>query len=239
MHRLLALLFCLYLPWASFAAKSAPVFDVVFDIDWTLFYPVQNPMDDKTVSLPEGYFRMADGVVDTLIAIHRKGHRISLFSGGTKSRNHALASYLLEQIAARGEASFQFYKVLNFDDLTLRPGAKDDASFTDKWMKDLRKINANLQYVVLIDDSSKFSVPGQERNLYWIEKTYNFQPQFGRLKEHDGYDAPTYKEWLQERRKIISFSEHFLRASLLSATEDPLKALWEYRSHFRMCRELF
>lgn len=215
------------------------VFDIVFDIDWTLFYPVPNQMDDKTVSLPEGHFRMADGVVDTLIALHRQGHRISLFSGGTKPRNHALATYLSGQVAVRGETSFQFYKILSFDDLTVRPGAKDDSRFTDKWMKDLRKINANLQYVVLVDDSSKFSVPGQERNLYWIEKTYNFEPSFGYLKEHDGYDAPTYQEWIKERRKIISFSEHFIRASTFAATEDPLKALWEYHSDFRMCRELF
>jgi len=191
--------------------------DVVFDIDWTLFYPVEKHIDHHTVVLPEGAFHMADGAADVILALHQAGYRISLFSGGLASRNKALAKFLIQEIRQRGDKKFKFYKVLNREDLTLREGASPTAKFSEKWMKDLTKINSDLSRVVMVDDSDKFMVPGQEKNLYWIQKTYNFEKYFS-VDGGGSYQAPNFSEWQNERRKIISFGENLLQRSVVLRT---------------------
>jgi len=196
-----------FLSTASLAA--GPVYDVVFDVDWSLFYPLKAAVNSQSVQVGGEFYQPADQVIETLIQLHQDGHRVSIFSGGKMERNGALVRYLLTQIRARGVRDFSFYKVLNFDDLSLRPGASENARFRERYMKDLTKINPDLSRVLLVEDMKEFSAPGQEKNLYWLGKTYSYSVDFAGASPTDPYAAPTLQEWRQERNKIADFYKFF------------------------------
>lgn len=201
-----SILFTFFLSATALAA--GPVYDVVFDLDWTLFYPLKAAVTAQSVQAGDEYYQPADQAVETLIQLHQDGHRVSLFSGGQKERNSALAQYLVAQIHARGVRDFSFYKVLNFDDLSVRPGAPENARFRERYMKDLIKINSDLSRTILVEDMREFSVPGQEKNLYWLGKTYQYMSEF-KGPSLDPYSPPTHEEWQRERNKIAYFYRFF------------------------------
>lgn len=239
MQNLRSLLFYFFVIFSSTAGAQGPVFDLVFDLDWTLFYPTKNRIDTETISLSEDHYRLADGVPEVLIHLHRQGHRISIFSGGIAGRNQALVDMILEKIRQKGISDFSFYKILSRHDLTPRPGVSPQAKFADKWIKDLRKVNPDLRRVVHIDDSSKFTLSGQERNLYLLEKTYNFQSHFVLNPVPDEFDPPTQDEWRKERRKIQIFADHFQQATGSFAGQDPLLELQGLRQKRPLCQRVF
>jgi hypothetical protein len=238
MRQLCLLLLCLSLTLTSFAGGKGPVFDVVYDLDWTLFYPVDSVVDSETISLPEGNFRLADGSAEALLRQHRAGHRISIDSGGLKSRNEALAAFAVEKVRAQGGSDFSFYKILNFEDLTPREGAPANAKFADRWIKDLRKVNPDLRRVIHVDDTPKFTHPGQEVNFYWLEKTYNFFPQFPSAHGADEFDPPSEMEWRQERQKIQTFLKHFEMMTAQKSATEPLLILQGLRLGKSLCQRV-
>jgi hypothetical protein len=189
------------------ALAGGPVYDVVFDLDWTLFYPLKSPSETSVLAGKDSY-QMADHAIDTLTGLYFRGHRVSLFSGGTRERNQALAAFLQTKIQEQGASDFQFYKILNFDDLSHRPDVPETASFSKRYMKDLSKINTDLSRVILVDDSDGFAVKGQEKNLFWLGKTYDFKKEY--VENHvDPYAAPSFEEWKRERNKVRNFYEIF------------------------------
>ena len=233
------LLLCFLLTMSSLAsAPAASFFDLVFDLDWTLVYPVDKNVNAETIVLPQGRFHLADGVPETLLKLHRQGHRISIFSGGVVVRNRALAEILVHKIHALGGTDFSFYKVLNFEDLSQRPGASKDSKFADRWMKDLRKVNTDLRRVVLIDDMIKFSPAGQGKNMYWLAKTYNFHKAFDRHAKGD-FDPPTKTAWRTERNKIPLFFENFQKAQKHFSNEEVLPALQDLSLGKSICPRIF
>ncbi|MNK97250.1 hypothetical protein D3C87_1175710 [compost metagenome] len=219
-------------------ASSKSSFDIVFDLDWTLFYPVDKNGDAETVQLPEGRFRMADGVVDILIRLHRQGHRISAFSGGAAKRNQALVELVTRKIHERGVTDFAFHKVLSFEDLTPRSGVGEDSRFADRWMKDLTKVNPDLSRVILVDDMVKFAPPGQEMNIYWLEKTYNFHAQFD-PEQKQSFDPPNEAAWRIERNKIRLFFENFQKVRMNFSDAEFLPALQDLNQGRSLCPRTF
>jgi hypothetical protein len=213
-------------------------FDLAFDLDWTLFYPVEKNGDAHAVQLPEGSFRMADGVPQVLLNLHRQGHRISLFSGGTAERNNGLAKVLIQKIRERGGADFSFYKILNFDDLSPRPNEAQDARFADLWMKDISKVNPDIRYVLLVDDMAKFAVPGQEKNIYWLNKTFNFYAQYDPSAKGE-FDPPSEAAFRQERNKIVQFYENFQEVLKYIPDSEMLPALQELSHGQSLCPHAF
>lgn len=232
------LIILLFLFATSSVAGSASSFDIVFDIDWTLFYPVDKNGDAETLQLPEGRFRMADGVIETVLKLHRQGHRISAFSGGTAKRNHALVDVITRRIHERGAPEFEFYKVLSFEDLSPRPNVAEASRFADRWMKDLTKVNPDLSRVILVDDMVKFAPPGQERNMYWLEVTYNFHAQFD-PEQKQSFDPPNEAAWRRERAKIGLFFENFQKVRKNFSDAEFLPALQDLNQGKSLCPRAF
>jgi hypothetical protein len=197
------------------AQASGIIRDVVFDLDWTLFYPVDKAYDRNTVQVEGKFYRLADGAIEAMMELDNSGHRVSLFSGGASSRNLALANFIANKVVQEGNYRFQFYRILSKGHLTTRPGVADSAAFGDRYGKDLRQVNPDLSNVVLVDDMKQFAVAGQERNVYVIEKTYNFFPQYTASANQE-FDPPSFCEWLLERKKIILFVKN-LRAAEMNA----------------------
>lgn len=220
---------------ASAAVAAGPVYDVVFDLDWTLFYPVKKLETAETVQVGEEFYQPAEKAVEVLIKLHQDGHRVSLFSGGKAPRNQALANYLLTEIQARGVREFSFYKVLNFEDLSRREGASDSDKFAVRYAKDLTKINPDLSRVVLVDDLPEFAVSGQEKNMFGLGRTYVFHKTYA-AEAHGVYDPPNAQEWLRERHKILRFYQQF---SQVAHTAEPLTQLKALNMGYGICSKIF
>lgn len=230
---LLSLIFSILTASAAFA--SGPVYDVVFDLDWTLFYPVKKLETTETVQFGEEFYQPAEKAIEVLIKLHQDGHRVSLFSGGKAPRNQALANYLLNEIQTRGVRDFSFYKVLNFEDLSRRDGASEGDKFAVRYAKDLTKINPDLSHVVLVDDLPEFAVSGQEKNMFGLGRTYAFHQAY--VPEAQGvYDPPNAQEWLRERLKILHFYTQF---SQVAQAPEPLTQLKALSQGYGICSKVF
>lgn len=236
LRALLSFIFSLLLASAAFAGGAS--YDVVFDIDWTLFYPTKTLATTDGVQVGEESYRMADGVLKIISDLHTQGHRVSLFSGGKKERNAALAQYLLQRLQAQGLRDFSFYKVLNFENLTPRPGAPAGAKFSERLMKDLSLVNTDLSRVVLVDDMPKFAVLGQERNVFFLGKTYVFYENFD-SSLHGEFDPPTKTEWQRERSKIQNFYDLFQSAIHSASGVEALDLLQAMNDGRGLCSKVF
>jgi hypothetical protein len=218
-----------------FASAGGTVYDVVFDLDWTLFYPVKTAQTSQTVQAGGEYYQPAEHAVEILAELWAHGHRVSLFSGGARARNEALAESLLTAVRARGARDFQFYKILNFEDLSRRPGTSDSDKFALRYAKDLAKINPDLRHVVLVDDLPEFAMAGQEKNVFALGKTYVFHQNYD-PSARGVYDPPTASEWRREREKIWHFYKLFSEAL---GARDPLTQLKALNQGFGSCSKVF
>jgi hypothetical protein len=186
-------------------ASYGQIIDVVFDLDWTLVYPLSErpQMMEEILEVEGKYYRLTDWSKEVLLQLHRKPDvRVSFFSGGESSRNLEL----LKKIRLNDELSALdiAYKVLSKNDLTT---VNEDPSlaFTQRFKKDLTLINADLSRVVLVDDSREFVLPDQKKNQLWLGETYNFyatQDELPKLPRQ--YDPPDPARWGRERKKMLS-----------------------------------
>lgn len=226
--------FLVFLP----AMAAGPSFDVVFDLDWTLFYPAKRPFAQESIQIGEDYYRMADGVPQVIAALYRDGHRVSIFSGGDLARNTVLAEYIAKRVQDLGVPEFAFHKILSLRDLTHRPGSTDQDRFRDRFMKDVSKVNPDLNRVVIVDDISGFAVRGQEKNMFWLGTTYSFHVSYD--SSLTGlHDPPNEAEWRRERKKIVSFHKLFKAALSGGSEEDVLGRLQGLREGRMLCSKIF
>lgn len=151
------LLFVFALPSYS-AAPQSSVRHVVFDIDWTIVAPVHyNPSTNpaRTLSVNGERYRVLDGLEGMMADLHKRGVKISFFSGGDSVRNELL----LKQIRPEGLGGKSLFdiaeKVLSRHDLFDRFGDRPvpkGARFWERYEKDLTRISNDLSNVVLVDD---------------------------------------------------------------------------------------
>lgn len=236
LRSIFALIFSLFL--TSVALAGGARYDVVFDIDWTLFYPSKTAIGAGSVHVGEDYYRLADGALQVIADLHAQGHRVSLYSGGKQERNMALAAYLMEELRSQGVRDFQFYRVLHFEDLKPRPGAPEGARFSERLMKDLSLVNSDLSRVVLVDDMPRFAVPGQERNVFSVGKTYSFYERFN-PSLHGEFDPPSKEEWRRERAKIMNFYQLFQKAIHTATAKGVLDLLQDLNNGYGLCSRAF
>ncbi|MFZ4712456.1 MAG: hypothetical protein ACOYL6_01975 [Bacteriovoracaceae bacterium] len=212
----------------SFSVSAQERFlDVVFDLDWTLLYPIKDPSKVKPEKLIEadgGYYRVADWTEEVLTQLsERPDVRISFYSGGSIIRNiEALKKIKL----ASGKSAFDIaFKILNNADLFT---VSDDQSlpFNQRFKKDLTRINSNISLVILVDDSKNFTMPGQEAHQLWLGKTYNFYEIAEDLPlERGAYDPKTISEWRRERNKMLSIYESIMKVYNKKETLIPIEFL--------------
>lgn len=194
-------------PLAPGAVRAAEPIHLVFDIDWTLVYPLpEKPAqpDAHTIEVLGKWYRFTDDSAAVIAeAAANPALRVSFFSGGERERNLQLLQKL--KLPDGRSALDVATKVLSTEDLT--PGSKEPgAKFAQRWKKDLTKVEPDLNRVVLIDDIADFALPGQERNMYWLGETYNFAGSFSEAQARAllkaEYEAPTETAWKWERAKL-------------------------------------
>lgn len=194
--------------------------DIVFDIDWTLVYPVDETMkNDPRVYLAQGeYYRVSDGAEEVIASLSQDPRfRVSFFSGGDRLRNEEL----LKKIALPLDSKTAFdvaYKVLSKKDLAVVSTDKK-LRFSERFKKDLTLVNKDLNQVVLVDDLKNFTPSGQEDNLLWIGKTYTYQEKFKKLPPSK-YVPISELSWLSERYKMYWVYSAIDEAAALSEKAD-------------------
>jgi hypothetical protein len=180
------------LPWTTvFAATdTAKPVHVVFDIDDTFAFstgslPASESVivvsaGDQEYSIPKAFLRS----VETLLKLDEGGMpvKISFYSAGTGERNRALLSAIR---LSDGRSLFDISnKVLNRED-RFDPKAQLDSAgnpidkeafqpaesmFRGQFKKDLRKIDADLERVIFVDDDRSYALAGQEKShlaVFW------------------------------------------------------------------------
>lgn len=186
-------------------SSYARYIDIVFDIDWTLVYPVNDLSEITNTSrlyhVNGEYYRLADGaeeIIDDLIK--NKNVRISFFSGGLEKRNIDLLKSIM--LPNSNKSLYEIsHKVLSKKDLSV---VSDDHNlkFFQRYKKDLRLVNNDLKNVVLIDDLKEFTLAGQGKNVMWLEETFEFTEKF-----KQGYSSKFYPAnkllWAKERSKLF------------------------------------
>lgn len=145
--------------------SSSPRADIVLDLDGTLVDTL--PTQQTGSFFAEGkWYRLRNFVPEFIDQLRKiPGIRISFFSGGNRDRNDVV---LRQIVLADGKTAQEIaYRSLSFSDLT---SISTDSSlrFFHRYKKDLRKVNPDLQKVIIIDDLREFSLPGQERNMLWL-----------------------------------------------------------------------
>lgn len=190
----------------------APVYaqiDIVFDMDWTLFYalPESSPVSDRVYQVGNERYRLADGAEEIIEKWYRHpDFRVSFYSGGSYERNKAL----LQQVFLPDSdiSLFQVAHQIKSNEDLVRLSSNEKLHFWERFKKDLALINPDLDNIVIIEDLQKFVLKEQENNVYWLGKTFDFAETYNSVAY--GKHSPVSElEWLYERRKLFT-AYHFI-----------------------------
>lgn len=203
----LLLLFCLK-PFAFSQNHSTEPINLIFDIDWSTFYPVDpDQQDENTISFEGKLFRPTDHlayVIEKIITQHPQV-RIIFFSGGQKSRNEAV---LKSVSISDGRSLYKIaYRIFSFEDLT-EIAQNETLPFTVRFKKVVSSLlpQWNPDRTILIDDQTDFAV----HPLIAVESmgTFNFQQHFDPKRVNEPYYPPDKKAWQKERDKALSWLKY-------------------------------
>ncbi len=210
---LIMIIFILTVPVASLAA--API-DLIFDIDWTAFYTVQEgERDSSTVEVEGKLYRATDHFTDTIEWL-LKSHpevRISFFSGGERSRNETLLSMIhLSDGRSLKDISFQIFSKEHL----FVASTDEKLKFAERYKKSVIELipDWNPQRSILIDDQVAFAKPPLK--AVFSLGNLNFQRQFNPLKAGENFFPAHQAEWSLERNKSLIWAarlEHALNSS--------------------------
>lgn len=187
------------------AHATAPI-DIVFDIDWTTFYSIENsevPSAKNQTRVVEGQsYRYTDylpEVIETLLTRHPEV-RISFFSGGSRSRNEALLSQVH---LADGRSLLQVaHRVFSKEHLQ-ELSQNETLPFATRYKKNLSLVmpEAIPSRTILIDDQVEFAVkPNKAVSSLGI---FNFTEHFDSTRAGTKYQPNTQEEWQLERNKAL------------------------------------
>jgi hypothetical protein len=196
---------------------------VVFDLDHTIISPhPQGPVvfQNERYALRPGTEEMLGWLAT------QPDVQVSFMSAGTTARNESV----LRQIRARlpiGEirsARDISFRVLSKPDMTPRPGltpaqiADPHLPISQRFMKDLRKIDPDIRRVLLVDDNVRFLKDWQGHTNH-LGKTYefhfNFEEVLHRPNDSKNFLPRTREEWARDH-----FRHHRVRSILEQALED-------------------
>nr|BFD64072.1 hypothetical protein BdHM001_27530 [Bdellovibrio sp. HM001] len=233
------LLFVCFQPRISLAT---PAVDIVFDIDWTTFYSIENANEnDPQQRTVEGktyrYTDFLPEVIETLLLRHPEV-RISFFSGGDRSRNEAL----LEQVHLSDGRSLRDIAYRVFSKEHLKVVSQDETiRFSKRNKKDLALVmpESHPARTILIDDQVEFAVkPYKAVSSLGF---FNFSPEFIAPLAGESYAPKTRAEWLQERKKALVWLhllDEALKESRTKGTHfaDEVSRLWDLKSASPLAR---
>jgi hypothetical protein len=206
---------------------------VVFDLDWTIISDLRG-IESQGRKIASGHvlevqgtrYRVTDGTEAIVAELLRDPRvRVSFFSGGHAPRNLEV----LEKIRLPGGRSFRdaANRILSRDELTdLAPGraVAPDFKFWEKYRKDLTKVCADLERVVLVDDIEGFALAGQRRNLLWLGPTYHPYESYEEALTASAseYVPPDAGEWLRDQHRLRGAYEIVAEALRETAAEPNL-----------------
>jgi hypothetical protein len=207
------LIFCGCATSSRKIASEEAIYDIVFDIDWTIVYQVREKYIGSAgvMKIGEEYYHESFDLIslmDDLFA--RPNVRVSFFSGGSSERNMEL----LAKIKLSNGKSLQemAYKILSLNDLEIRPGVNPNDSsvkFSKKYQKNLLRVNSDLKNVMMIDDIENFLPTEQSDHMFFLQKTYEFFPSFSAAETarltnelRADYIPSSYQEYIGEKHKL-------------------------------------
>lgn len=176
----------------SFPVLAGIPVDVVFDIDLTIVTLVNDgpggdfladPLDPGKNIVPIQFeldgavhterYRLFEGVTELIEKLRKDPRvRVSFFSGGTEARNEALLRKIL---LPDGSSLWDIASGRVFGRTSMTPtGVKPPARIRDLVKKDLRKVNPNIEDVIIVDDIKEFVPESQRGNLLWIGENFPF-----------------------------------------------------------------
>jgi len=220
----------LTLTTTSFA--SVPHYDLVFDLDRTLFYSLdQATGDPRDLAYVEGWnYKIALGVRELLTTLSKRDDvTISFFSGALESRNIELlkAFNLLDLANGRVYSKQHLTQILVSDDYTHK--------FEDIFRKDLRIINPDLNNILLIDDKKMMSYFDQENNVAWLDKPYDYFESFEKAANCGSRCTrlvpPTKAEFELEQAKLLWMFE-MVDQALKRARKEKISLVQAYQKVF-------
>jgi hypothetical protein len=196
--------------------SSEKTIDVVFDIDWTIVSDYEPEFSkapaSKIFEADTGSYVLRDGVTELIEYLLSENIRVSFFSGGVEKRNNELLSKIL---LSDGRSLLDIaYKVKSKPDLTTVPDIPETAKFSEKFKKDLTKINPDLQSIILLDDNYRFyASPEQKPNLIFFGPTYKYFDEYGDCKQYTGqYKPQSFEQWNVDRKKMYIIKNHIERS---------------------------
>ena len=195
---------------------SEEIIDLVFDLDWTLVSELkekgQQISAENIVTVQGVDYRINDWALEMITELNQRPNvRISFFSGGNEMRNKELLSKLI-LMDESGKSFFDIaYKVKNFEDLYEVPQELvNGEKFTDRFKKDLTKINSDLDRLLLVEDNFRFAVNDiQKKNILWLGPTYIHYEKISNLPslplnpEIEMFVPKTTDDWFLARNKLL------------------------------------
>lgn len=195
-------------------SSDSKVIDIVFDLDWTLISKVSEDLKDKpsVIKIGDEFYRVHDWAREliTSLVLDPK-YRVSFFSGGPSSRNiKVLESIKLLDGSGRSflDAS---HKALHREDLLFvdPPASLENPAPAESWKKDLRKVNPDLNRVVMFEDDYRHALnPRQRENILWMGMSYYHIDSKKDLEtaakelRGDSFVPPSVTEWQLQRNKL-------------------------------------
>lgn len=189
-------------------ASVAKTRHIVFDIDYTIVSEVRPEGFEKRklnriIEIEGKKYFVHEGIEDLVQNLSaRENVKISFFSGGSFSRNHALLAAIklndgrtLENVA---------YKILNREDLTSVTGVPATEKFSMRYKKDLTKVSHDLDELIMFDDTEHFVLnQKQEEHVLYLGKTFEHFETFKEAVNATGEFVPrTESEWSFARKKL-------------------------------------
>lgn len=199
------------------ASGTGPI-DVVFDLDWTLISKVDPKLKGRSsmIEIGEEVYRVHDWARELVTAlVLDPKYRVSFFSGGPSERN----LQVLEKITILDGSERSFLEVshstLHREDLLLVEPPSDlvNPAPADRWKKDLRKINNDLEKIIMFEDDYRHAVDlDQRKNILWMGMSYYHFDTNKELRKAqrtlsgDSFVPPSIEKWQLQRNKLaLSF----------------------------------
>lgn len=201
---MLKFLLCFGLILTSTSYGEEKKFDVVFDLDWTVFYKVQRgapfSKDDQVLLISGEAYRATDDIGKVIFLLQQRhpNVRISFFSGGSRSRNEILLrSISLPNKRSAFEAAFRVYSEEDLE----RVSEDNSLPFAQRFKKPIQRLlpQFDAERTILIDDHPEFA-QGNLRAVNSLGKL-NFSTQFLTDKVGTQYYPASEEIWTLERAK--------------------------------------
>lgn len=191
-------------------AKKRPSnkgYDLFFDLDWTLFYGVENPREveaDRLLTFREGsntsHFRALDHaqwMLESLLSL--PGVRVHFITGADRRR----AEWLLSQIKVGNRTALAAATTLITKDQLLETSRDEKMKFTKRFGKYIQRwrLQVDMTRAILIDDSVAFARFGLTvLNSYG---RYNFRQSYSAERNGQAYEPLNEAEFRAERNRAF------------------------------------